>query len=348
MSSTQVWPDIPGAALSVAGLFVYARALDNDVPSLRFVPVIVALVGVATTVRFGAPIALTVGLVCLTFWRWPRRGRQWLFVAMCAIGVVAVVSLVLLTSFVADGAMPIDGIVERSSNNPLFGGFQDYWSMRDDLYAISTAIALSGIFVGIGLIVIDRTFRNAFLWPFLITVLSLSGTAALVHGEARYLSPLMPWLWISAGAAWAGVASRIPKIVSWTGGTVAVVALALTAPASSDDAIQLNEGFQTIENAARHLAAAHNGACGVFTSYAPQVEWYSRCETVGINRYNVVLDSDLFPDGPRFLFIVEDGKRQPEGELFDEYLERTTLEPIEFHPLDPARRSVEIWEIRRP
>ena len=119
-----------------------------------------------------------------------------------------------------------------------------------------------------------------------------------MHGEARYLSPLVPWLWISAGAH-----------------------------ASSDDAIKLKKGFQTIEHAARHLAAAHNGACGVFTSYAPQVEWYSRCETVAINRHNVVLDPDLFHDGPRFLFIVEDGKRQPEGGLFDEYLERTTLEP---------------------
>jgi len=348
MSSTQVWPDIPGAALGLGAMFFYARGLSSERPSWWLVVIVTGLVGLSTIVRFGAPIPITVGLVCLTFWRWPTNRRQLAFISACAVGVASVVAVVLLTPVISDGAIPINGISDRSSNNPMFGGFQDYWSMRERLYSVSTAIALAGVLIGVTLLTTVRSFRKRFVWPFIILLSTFVGIATLVHGELRYLSPVIPWLWISAGAAWASVASRIPKIVAWTAGAAAVVALALAAPASSDDAIQLNVGFQTIENAARHLAAAYKGTCGVFTSYAPQVEWYSGCETVVMNRHNLVLDSDLFPDGPSFLLFVEDGKRQPEGELFDEYLERTTLEPIEFHPLDPARRSVEIWEIRRP
>lgn len=343
MSSTQVWPDIPGAAVGAAALFLYARGLVAESPRWWLVPIVASLVGFATTVRFGAPIPLTVGLVGLTLWRWPRRRIQKVFVMACALGVVAVVSLLLLTPSISEGAIPLQGIADRSENNPLYQGFQDYWSMRSRLYTLSTVVSLAGVFAGVLLSMADASFRRVFMWPFLIFLMTFAGIATFVHGELRYLSPVVPWLWISAAAGLAGVASRMPMTVSGVAGFVTLLVLALAAPSSSDDAVRLNVGFQTIENAARSLATGEE--CGVFTSYTPQVEWYSECKAVVINRYQVVIDSESLPDGPRYLLFVENGKRQPEGEVYEGYVAETTGTPRAFHPLDPERRSVEIWEI---
>lgn len=345
MSATQVWPDVPGAAAVMAALFTYSYALTA--PRFRWwmVVVVILLVGIATATRFGAPIPLGIGLIGLTIWRWPSERERKLRVAATAAGVTALVAFIL-TQPLAGARSPFEAISEQSASIPLLQGFRDYWNVRDRLVAGAAAVALVGVVVGVFRSLIDRSFRKVFIWPFMIGLITFVALSASVHGETRYLAPAYPWFWLSGGMGLVALGARLPRLLAAVSAVAAVIAFTALAPTLSDDQNRFNEGFATIKEAARSLATGTE--CGVFTSYTPQVEWYSRCETVGINRTEVDLDSPYLPDGPRYLFIVKGGKRQPDSELLMGYIQATTGVATSFGKPGRPRGSVEIWPLKDP
>ncbi len=91
-----------------------------------------------------------------------------------------------------------------------------------------------------------------------------------------------------------------------------------------------------------------DGKCSVLSSYVPQVAWYSACPTSRIDTRKVVVDYPSLPAGPRYLMLVECGKRQPDGEVLEGYL--YTTDGLEFTAGDPGsgrRQYVEVYLIGR-
>jgi hypothetical protein len=345
MSATQVWPDVPGAAAVMATLFTYSYALTA--PRFRWwmVVVVILLVGIATAIRFGAPIPLGIGLIGLTMWRWPSERERKLRVSATAAGVIALVALIL-TQPLAGASSPLEAISQQSASIPLLQGFRDYWSVRGQLFAGSAAVALVGVVAGVFGSSLDRNFRKVFIWPLMIGLVTFVALSASVHGETRYLAPVYPWFWLSGGAGLVALSRRMPRVLATVSAVAAVIVFTALAPTLSDNQNRFNEGFATIRRAARSLATGVE--CGVFTSYTPQVGWYSGCKTVGINRTEVVLDSPFLPDGPQYLFIVERGKRQPDSELLEEYVKATTGVATTFGKPGRPRGYIEIWPLEDP
>jgi len=56
-------------------------------------------------------------------------------------------------------------------------------------------------------------------------------------------------------------------------------------------------------------------------------------------------ESQWLPDGPRYLFVVESGKRQPSDEILEEYYEASTGAPRAFGTPGARRRYVEVWTL---
>lgn len=345
VSATQVWPDIPGAAAGMAALFLYGWGLSRPRFQGWNVLLVVACIVMATVIRFGAPLQLGVGFIALTLWRWPRDRDRWLKVAGVAVMGAVGVGLILMTPLVTGHGIPGQTISVGSADNPAFSGFGDYWTLRARLAAGPVAVGLLGVAIGLVRSWFDRDMRRLFVWPFVIAICTFIVISSVVHGESRYLSPFYPWFWIAASVGLAAMGKRMPAVWRTVLAPAMVVLFVLLAPALSDDAQEFNWGYSTIETAARSLA--DSGPCEVLTSYTPQVEWYSGCETENIDPEVLVVDSPTFPMGPRYLFIVENGKRQPDEALMEQYIEETTGEPQAFGPPGASLRYVEIWTLRR-
>lgn len=345
VAATQVWPDVPGAAAGMAGLYFYALGLTKSRFRWWMVVTVVFFLGAATVIRFGAPIPLGIGLIGLTLWKWPQEPERRLRATVVALAGILVVGVILLTSVATGGQVPGRTISVGSSANPALEGFADYWGLRFRLAAGAAAVGMVGVVIALVGSIFDRDLWRRSRLPFSIAVATFVVIAAVVHGEARYLSPFYPWFWMVAGSGLAAAVARFPKAVTIPVASVLALGLLLVTPGLSDDAQLFNEGYATIKTAARSLDTGE--PCGVFTSYTPQVEWYSGCEAQVIDRNRLVVESPNLSQGRHYLFLVEQGKRQPDGELLEEYLDETTREPRMFGPPGHRLRYVEIWELEK-
>jgi 4-amino-4-deoxy-L-arabinose transferase-like glycosyltransferase len=342
-SSTQVWPDVPGAAFGMLALAVYARALLTERFGWWAVLAVPALTAAATTIRYGAPIPLAVGLIGLTLWGGRQARRHVRRIAATAAGVAATVVVLLMTPVLTGSQTPFAADRALTSTIPLTQGFTDFWHLHDFLLAGPVVIGFLGIAAGMGRASTSRTQSARILWPLGIGAATFATLAASIHGEPRYLAPVYPWFWLAAGAGIALVARSLPRTLMM-GSALAVflVVFALGVPLSNGQN-QFNEGFTVIKEAASSLDTGQ--PCGVFTSYTPQVEWYSGCEAVAFNRKEAVTGSPEFPEGRRYLFVVEEGKRQPSDEILEDYEEAATGPARTFGIPGVRRRYVEVWTI---
>jgi len=342
-SATQVWPDVPGAAAGMAALAVYAHALTADRFPWWAVIAVPGLAAVATTIRYGAPIPLAVGLIGLTLWRSREARNRIRWIAATAAGVTAAIVILLMTSLLTGGMTPFAADRSLSANIPVTQGFTDFWHLHDFLLAGPVVIGSLGIAAGIGRVSTSRDLTSRVLWPLGIGAATFAALAAAIHGEPRYLAPVYPWFWIAAGAGIALAAATLPRALRIGAAlSTLVVVFALGVPLSNGQN-QFNDGFTVIKEAASSLDTGQ--ACGVFTSYTPQVEWYSGCEAAVFNLKEAVTGSPEFPDGPRYLFVVESGKRQPSDEILADYEEAATGPPRTFGTPDARRRYVEVWTL---
>lgn len=339
MSASHVWPDVPGAAFGMAAMCAYAYGLVSERFRWWMVALVIGLVGFATLIRYGAPIPIGIGLVGLTLWRWPAERERRIRVTAAAVGVGIVVAILLLTPVLTGDTSPADAISSRDSGqNPLFGGFGDYWRLREQVFAGSTVVGLAAAAIGILGVATSRTLRREFLFPFAVLVCTSVALATVVHGEVRYLSPAIPWLWLCAGAALVWRFSRVPKRATLAMAVSAVVALAMFAPEQADNEMEANQGFINIKEAA--LILESDSECAALTNllYTPVVEWYSGCETAAITH------TANPPDGLLYLLTVENARNQ-QSEVIGEYLTSTTAKPIAVGDSDSRFPQVEIWRL---
>jgi len=342
MSSAHVWPDVPGAAFGMAAMYAYAYGLVSERFRWWTVALVIFLVGIATVIRYGGLIPIGIGMVGLTLWNWPAERERKTRVAAAALGVGVVLAAILLTPVLTGASSPVAAFSSDSAHNPLFGGFGDYWGFRELVFAGSTVVGMATVVIGIFGAPGSRTLRRTFLIPFAVLVCTFVALATVIHGEVRYLAPVIPWLWLCAGAALVWRFSRVPKPGVLAVAVCATIALAVFAPEQADSTMEFNQGFTNVKQAA--LVLRSDSDCTVLTTllHAPQVEWYSGCETATIDPNEVDVQSELPPDRPLYLLIVENTQTQLQGALLDSHL--TTGPSLTVG--NPERRfpSVEIWE----
>ncbi len=351
MAATNVWPDLPGAALGLGAVMVVVGATASD--RVSWWMVLAAPLAVAATVaRFGAPIALGLAAVTVVVWRWKAVARSPLPVLVTALLAAAGVGFVLLVPGVVGAReAPWTSISSKQALNdlPVYQGLVDYVKAYDDLVATASgAVLVLGLAAAVA-----RAIGGRVSWSRLGVSAGLGAATALtvalsVHGELRYLAPAYPWLWIGAAAGLVGLAGEWTPVVR----TTLAVALAgvLIAGSMGGGAVASDnlERFRPLRVASRLVAdQAADRPCGVLTSYVPQVAWYSGCVTRDFELDRVEVDAPTFPAGAeRFLLLVQDGKRQPEGRLLNEYVLATNGVPDRVgDPTNGPLQYVEIFRI---
>lgn len=357
IGSTRVLPDIPGAALGLLTVSVYAWAVSRERVSklLLLVPVLSLA---AVLLRFGAPIPIAVGLVAITLWRYQAALKSRWLISVTAVLTLVVVSAVLFipaaTVWAQSPAYPgapyaANAALRSASVLPWYQGFADYWSLRTYIVGgMAGTMLLVGLLIGLATAL--RHWRKCRdFWVALgaggATVIVL---AFVVHGEPRYLSPTLPWLWIAAAFGLAAVSRAWNREV---GMAVGVTVLLLIGIDSHRRAYLQNEAntdrHQIVKEAAVSIdIVTDDGKCSVITGDTAIVGWYSKCPTNRYNTTTVDVEHPSFPEGPRFLFWIEGGARQPEDKVLNEYLQSTSGVPFTVgQPGDGRRQYVVVYEV---
>jgi len=318
LAATQVWPDVPGAALGLAAIAVFVLATGGERSSwwmLALVPAVAA----ATFLRFGAPLPIAIGLLVVAGWRRRMLLRYPAPAIVAALAATAAVVVILTLPGVTGGeASPLAAIAgfEGSSSS----GFADYADLAHQVVGpAAVVLALVGVAAGFGWASRGEIESGA-LWAAVIGGLTTAVALALVlHGEVRYLAPAYPWLWVAAAPGLQRLVALIPGRARPL--TVAVTIVVLAAAAVGLARERNRDGgreYGSTREAAREIAAAAAGEpCLVVTARVPQVMWYSGCEAALFNLREVRWP-DL-SDRAGFMLLVGGFPRQPEGELLGAY-----------------------------
>ena len=319
LAATQVWPDVPGAALGLLAIALFVFATGGERPSW-WVVLVVPVVGAATYLRFGAPLPIAIGLLAVAVWRWRVILRGWVPVVVTAAGASAVVVAILEIPSLTGGAGPPLGAI-GGAGRVWFSGVADYVGLADEVIAPAAVIlALVGIVAAFGWIGRGHIDRGALFAATAIAGVTAAAIAAVLHGEVRYLAPVYPWLWIAGGPGLEGLGRALPGKVR--SALVLVLCLALSAGVTGL-ARERNRDNGHAHGALREAAAAiseesGDRPCLVVTRRVPQVMWYSGCEARLFNNKRVSLPSR--PGGLAFVLFSEGDPYEPTGALREAYL----------------------------
>ncbi len=356
MSGTQVWPDVPGAALGLlaVGIFLWAASGDR----VAWWAVLAGPVAMAATYfRFGAPMPMAVGFTAVALLRWRSVLQSKVTTTATAAAVALGVGLVLFVPATTGATTsPYTAVSEQAFRYGWSAGFIDYFQQAGTLLGgIVGGLLVFGVVVA-AILATQRTVER----PAVIAVLcaaagSFVWIALSLTGELRYLSPVYPWLWIAAGSGLGWIVARLSPSVTLAAAVIVVAIGGLGALGFLGERIDasarnvLNNAGQNVERASRIIAEENgDGPCSVLTAYVPNVGWYSGCFARGFNLNRVVVDDARFPaDGPAYMLIGNLTKRQPEGELLEAYIAET--EGLAFAIGDPqlgAGRYIEVYLIQ--
>ncbi len=342
-ASTHVWPDVPGAVLGVMALAAVIVATQRGRVSWWAV-LAVPLTLAATAVRYGAPGPVVVGGAVIVIWRWRAVVRDWPRVV--AIGVITAVPLYFMlftnTVFRTEDP-PLASAMELRPNRggTLADGWVAYWDQLPELLAQPAVMVL---FAGIGLALVAkmddpgrRAARRAVMGICVATFVLL---ATSLSGELRYLSPLLPWLWIASAVGLSSLVGSLERKPAIVLGVVLALGAGIGVTASTaDGADLLADRFQIIRETTRDTEWPDD--CRIVTSYAPQVAWYSECATA-------TFGTEEEPVSPGFdathVLVVLGGKRQPSS--LEDWLDANA--ELQFTHGDPAMGSLDYVEVFVP
>jgi 4-amino-4-deoxy-L-arabinose transferase-like glycosyltransferase len=360
-TSTQVWPDVPGAALGMLVLSFYAWTLSTGTVTRYAVVVIPVVTGLATLTRFGAPLPIAVGLIVLSLWRWRVAVKHWKVLSVTAVVTTAVVVAILMVPGVAawlQGSEPKAAIaplsairlLQQKSDFPWTKGFVDYWNLRMTVIGgavVGLAIA-TGLLAGLLGTVKRRISVGAFAATVILVILTAGLIGITLHGEPRYLAPAYPWLWIAAGSGLGFLASSWDRTTGFAIGAFILMVVVVTGVPSSRAQSEFNLAkFQEIKMTGTRIEKLSDDfACSVLTSYAPQIGWYSKCAILTFDLASVRVTHQTLPSGDRYMVLVLHGKRQPQGDLLASYLLETSglLFTVGAPELGP-RQYVEVYDL---
>lgn len=323
VSSAQLTPDVPGAVAGVAAVLLYHESLVRQ----RWLAWPAVAVGVvATAVRYGAPMSLAAGfgLVALAHWGIVRR-RLWheTLVALVLAAAIAVIQFVPAVTG-ADRAPFLDNEELNSEKYVPLQAFRDFGEQLPP--ALGTVVLIVCLVGACGLLV--ALSRRAPEAPGaalatgigLVTFLFLA--VSLNHGEPRYLVPVVPFLLLGLVGGFTVLIRSGPTAAALTGALVVAGAL-VAAPLSASTMNRLAK-VGPMRQAAVEVGERTYGDCWIITSYVPEVQWYSGCETTPFQSPAPASLREhmegMSADQPVYALFGTQGKRQPEGPDLEAYM----------------------------
>lgn len=340
-------PDVPGAALGLAAIVVALWAWRGDRLHPSAYALVPLLAGLATYVRFGAPLALGLGLICVVIFvgLGQRRGRIGLFAkevtTLAAATLIPVVAILRIPFFTAQDISPFTAQrnFQAGRSIPVMDSVGETVSIiwpdgqRFDFFqplVFFVAIALAGVGCVAGLL--EPRYRRASVFCMLGLSLTLVGlNLALDHMETRYLIVALPYFAVLVGVGFAALRAQFaaqPKVlwgVAGATGVLAVVSLSQSLDRQIDHAQRLQASFGVIEDAGLRLASLDDSDCIVVSGRAAQVGWYSQCRTaswrVGVDQpiTEQITHRTAGHDAPGTVYVVDivGHNRQPDTHEFD-------------------------------
>jgi hypothetical protein len=335
--STEYLSDVPSSALLMAlMIIVWKQFGDRDRPGYGLMWIL-PLAWAAFYIRYQSVLsfALIATAIAVLFWKKVKLG--WRPIAVTAgVGLAGLIPhFVFATS---ETGSPL-GVILFTAD---VAG-RDYWGEGLVDYFLLMGWPLAA-FVGPAAVVF-------FVWWLITDWKSVSGRVKCLflmipaagqvlllgvvsHGEARFI--FFPLALTLIG----GVIGVTEVSQGWRQLTARAVALGLVVLLVGSLAMAASYVRRAVENrdlgtvplelAAEELREiAGESSCGVMTSYQPQITFYSECYTQPFRTY---LEPDealgRIAGEELFMFMVEDGKRQPEGEDLDELLALTVGDRI--------------------
>ncbi len=342
--STEYLSDVPAAALLVWCMVVIWSELGvRDLPTYRL-----ALVGplavIAFYLRYQSLLSLIlIGLVSVALW-WPKlRKRPGPALAVLAVGIVGLIPHFVHSLDIYDSPLGILLDTSGSAIRAYVGeGLVDYGSQFWWVLAGWTGpIAVIGAAMGVVLGRRDRGLQRRYVFLLVPAFAQVLALGLISHGDPRFVFfPVA--LFMVAGAIgiemWLGHERNRRRGLALGLAVLVAGSLALSATYARDRVGGRTASTEPVGLAAEAMGAeAAPGTCGVMTTFAPQVTFYSGCLTrlftPGVDPIAAV---ELLTGDSRFMLLVEDGVRQPAGAELDGLLALTTGGPV---PVDGARRD---------
>lgn len=319
LAATQVWPDVPGAAIGLLAIAIFVFSTGGERPSWWML-LVAPTVGAAVYLRFGAPLPILIGLLTVGLWRRRTLLRRPGPAVVTALASTAVVVLILgVPALTGSGASPLAAIGRISGG--WFEGFLDFFRLGGEV--VGSAAVVLGL---LGFVVAGATAgseglgRGAFVTAAAVGLATAVSVAVVLHGEVRYLAPAYPWLWIAGAPGLERAGRGFPRAARPVAAVVLLVALVLAGlGAIRDRDRDSNRGFSALQEAALALAEETGGEpCRVVTRRVPQVMWYSGCEAVVFDTERVRLPAPA--EGDLFMLFFEGDPWEPEGPVRAAYL----------------------------
>lgn len=294
-------PDVPGAALGVAAMVVALWAWRRGPLHPIAYGVVPLLAALATYVRFGAPIALGIGLVAVVIFvgwtQWSDRAASFAREAV-TLGGLTLLPIVLIlmvpaltrqstAPFVAQRryqegrAIPVADSVGESvaiiwPDGDRFDFFQPL------VFFTAMGFAIAGLLIGLA----RPALRRATVFCVVGLGFTLVGlNVALDHMETRYLIVALPFLSVLVGIGVVSIKGLVPSspVLGWVS-VLAASALVIATVTESHDrhvqhARQLEASFGLIEEAGARLAGLGDPDCVVLSGRSAQTGWYTRCRS---------------------------------------------------------------------
>jgi hypothetical protein len=335
--STEYLSDIPAAAMLVwCMVIVWREFAERDLPSYQLLWV-VPFAWAAFYLRYQSSLSLAlVALVVLGLW-WPKvRQRPGPVLAVVVIGLLGLIphamhaisvtgsplGILIFTSNVAVRAYPGEGLVDY------------FWMTARPTVGFMAPIAIVTALVGLVGSWRSLPMRQRYLFLLIPAAFQVLVLGVVSHGEPRFV--FFPWalVVVAGGLAvdrWIA-RDRAPSTsaVAWFLAVLLFGSLAMAVSSirrSVDNRMAVNE---SVELAALEVADLVGGeSCGVLTSYTPQITFYSGCASEIFPTDAAPEDSlDRLRGESRFMVLIENGKRQPQGEQLDGLVDLTTGTPI--------------------
>lgn len=351
--------DVPTTGLLLAATGLVWRWLTDSTRGDGSLYAAVALVAFGFYWRY--QVLLSAALIAISglLLYWPSvKARTRPLLMAGGLGVLALVPHAVYATSLRGNPLGILTATGDVAGRAYLGeGLVDYARAFPDLLAGQIgALAIVGALAWMGRCLVrsrrlglDDTERTAFFLavPAVGQILALG---VISHGEPRFVFYPVALLVIVASIGLNRLTSRVPagweRIGSVTLVTAVVCLLGLNLSRIDHSAEARAASTLVLQEAAAHVRSAAEGACGVVTSYTPQITWFSECTTALPGISEPVME--LEPEGDRFLMLFANGKRQPEGEVLDGYLRLTDGDPTTIVDTAGAIGDARIWRFKRP
>ncbi|MGA9279228.1 hypothetical protein [Ilumatobacter sp.] len=375
--SSLVFVDVAGVAvatLAIAAALFWWRGERLARPAYIVIP---GLCGLATTIRFGAPVTIAAGMIGVVLVVGLRVGpgqRRRVALEAAALGMLtgaACAVVLFVPAATAQSVSPVSAqrAFRDAKGIPTWRSLEDLRRLlwpdgepTDLFHPLVFAVFALGSVVALVDVARRRSISDAgVLFSVVSGLLSIVAlNINLSHLESQYLFAVLPFAAVLAAlgvcSIWQSVSNRGRFGTAGLFAVAVAVVLVFTfAFAGQLDrrTTSLDTSFRAIADAGYALRSLDVDDCVVVSGTTPQAGWYSQCAaTPFVNRGpDVALGEQirsgltLVPTaGPTFILYPNRGKRQPDANLVDDSAE-LTLVAERGAPEDGPRQWVRIFAV---